>query len=344
MNVSLYNSGMKTNHLPTVFAGAFVALAIALIVLIFPTYVFADLAGCPMFPANNVWNTRIDNLPVDARSNTFITAMGANTIVHPDFGTVWDGGPIGIPYTTVLGTQPLVPISFYYPGESDPGPYPIPANAPLEYGSDHHILIVERTNCKLYEVYDASTSNGGVSWDAGSGATWDLNSNALRPDTWTSADAAGLPILPGLVRYDEVATGVISHALRFTVHGTDGTHIWPARHRTPSAGGNSPNMPPMGQRFRLKATFNTATFSPPVQVILNALKTYGMFVADNGADWYLGGAPDMRWNDDMLVNELRRVHGYDFEAVNETGLMLNSDSGQVRTPLAMWLHLPFVMK
>lgn len=335
---------MKTNPWFLCFAGAFIALSVAASVLLFPARASADLAGCPLFPPDNVWNTRIDHLPIDARSNTFINAIGANTIVHPDFGTMWNGGPIGIPYTTVLGTQPLVPITFYYPDESDPGPYPIPPNAPIEYGSDHHLLIVERTNCRLYEVYDASTANGGASWSAGSGAVWNLNSHALRPETWTSADAAGLPILPGLVRYDEVASGVISHALRFTIHGTDGTHIWPARHRTPSAWGNSPNLPPMGQRFRLKATFNTTTFSPPVRVILDALKAYGMFVADNGSDWYISGAPDMRWNDDMLVSELRRVHGYDFEAVNETMLMLNPNSGQVRGALAMWLHLPLVMK
>lgn len=334
---------MKVNLFRLLLAGSFVALCLALVGWFVPG-VSAALAGCPLFPADNVWNTRIDALPVHARSATFIATIGAGTGVHPDFGTVWNGGPIGIPYTTTPGTQPLVPISFYYPDESDPGPYPIPPNAPIEYGSDHHILIVDRDHCKLYEVYDAATSDGGASWDAGSGATWNLNSNALRPDTWTSADAAGLPILPGLVRYDEVASGVITHALRFTIRGTDGTHVWPARHRTPTASQNNPNLPPMGQRFRLKSSFNIGTFSPTVQVILTALKNYGMFVADNGGDWYLGGAPDSRWDDDMLVTELRRVHGSDFEAVDESSLMVNVNSGQVRRTLAGWLWLPLVRK
>jgi hypothetical protein len=336
--------GMNTNRFPIIFASAFVATCIAVVALMFPAIARADLAGCPLFPANNVWNTRIDNLPAHAQSATFINTIGANVTLHPDFGTVWNGGPIGIPYTTVLGTQPLVPISFYYPGESDPGPYPIPPNAPIEYGSDHHILTVERTNCILFEVYDASTSNGGASWDAGSGAKWNLNSNALRPDTWTSADAAGLPILPGLVRYDEVQAGLIAHAIRFTTRGTNGAHIWPARHRTPSASQNHPNLPPMGQRFRLKQSFNISTFPTQVQVILTAFKQYGLFVADNGADWYISGAPDSRWDDDMLVSEFRRLRGSDFEAVDESGLMLNINSGQVRGPLAMWLHLPFVVR
>ncbi len=287
-----------------------------------------SLAGCPMFPANNVWNARIDTLPVDAKSDAYINFIGAGTGLHPDFGTVWNGGPIGIPYNIVPSSQPNVPISFYYPSESDPGPYPIPPSAQIEYGSDHHILVVQQDTCLLYEVFDASTNNGGASWNAGSGAKWDLNSNTLRPADWTSADAAGLPILPGLVRYDEVIAGEIKHAIRFTVRGTNNTYIWPARHRTNH--NYNINAPPMGQRFRLKASFDISTFSPQVQVILTAFKRYGIIVADNGSDWYISGAPDSRWDDDMLVSEFRRVHGSDFEAVDESSLMLDPNSGQVR--------------
>ena len=285
--------------------------------------------GCPVFPADNVWNARVDALPVDAKSSTYIAFIGPNIGLHPDFGSgTWEGGPIGIPYTTVPATQPRVSITFYYPDESDPGPYPIPPDTPIEYGSDHHILIIERDNCNLYEVFDASTSNGGASWDAGSGAVWNLRSNALRPADWTSADAAGLPILPGLARYDEVAAGEIKHALRFTVRATNGTYIWPARHRTTSP--FNANAPPMGQRFRLKSSFDVSGFSPQVQVILNGLKRYGMFVADNGSNWYISGAPEERWDNDMLVGELRRVKGTDFEAVDESSLMVDPNSGQVR--------------
>ena len=287
------------------------------------------LAGCPVFPADNIWNAQIDSLPVHPQSNTYINFIGASTGLHPDFGSgTWDGGPIGIPFNIVPTTQANVPISFYYPDESDPGPYPIPPDAQIEWGSDHHILILQQGTCLLYEVYDASTSNGGTSWDAGSGAKWNLNSNALRAAGWTSADAAGLPMLNGLTRYDEVAAGEIKHAIRFTVRATNGAYIWHARHLTSSP--YNSNAPPMGQRFRLKASFNISTFSPQVQVILTAFKRYGIIVADNGSDWYIGGAPDARWNDDVLVNELRRVHGSDFEAVDVSSLMVDPNSGQAR--------------
>lgn len=312
----LFQSASSRVFLPLIIGGA-------------PTTIPApSLAGCPMLPANNVWNARIDTLPVDAKSNTYINFIGAGKALHPDFGTVWNGGPIGIPYNVVPSSQPAVPISFYYPSESDPGPYPIPPNAQIEYGSDHHILVVQQGTCLLYEVFDASTNNGGASWNAGSGAKWNLNSNALRPAGWTSADAAGLPILPGLVRYDQVTAGEIKHAIRFTVRATNATYIWPARHLT-----SSPyhiNAPPMGQRFRLKASFDLSTFSPQVQVILTAFKRYGIIVADNGSDWYISGAPDSRWNDNMLVSEFRRVRGSDFEAVDQSSLMLDPNSGQVR--------------
>ncbi|MCI0478063.1 MAG: hypothetical protein L0Y55_17605, partial [Anaerolineales bacterium] len=229
------------------------------------------LAGCPLFPADNIWNARIDALPVHPQSNTYINFIGASKGLHPDFGSgTWDGGPIGIPFNIVPSAQANVPISFYYPGESDPGPYPIPPGALREWGSDHHILILQQGMCLLYEVYDASTSDGGVSWNAGSGAKWNLNSNALRPAGWTSADAAGLSLLNGLVRYDEIVAGEIKHAIRFTVRATNSTHIWHARHLTSSP--YNVNAPPMGQRFRLKSSFNISTFSPEVQVILTAFK------------------------------------------------------------------------
>ncbi len=303
----------------------------------------ASIGACPVFPADNIWNARVDALPVHSRSAAYVNAIGAATSIHPDFGSgTWDGGPIGIPYTTVPGTQPGVAVSFYYPGESDPGPYPIPPDAPVEYGSDHHVLVADRDHCVLYELFDAARQVDG-SWTAGSGAVFALNSNALRHADHTSADAAGLPILPGLVRYDEVAAGALHHALRFTVPATNGTSVWPARHRTASPFNS--NAPAMGQRFRLKASFNTASFSHDTQVILTALKQYGMFVADNGSGWYISGAPDDRWNDDALVNELRQVHGSDLEAVDESGLMLNADSAQVRiAQFIPWVFLPFLKR
>jgi hypothetical protein len=284
-----------------------------------------------MFPANNIWNARVDHLPVASESNDYITTIGAGTSLHPDFGADWEGGMIGIPFTTVPGSQARVPISFTWPGESDPGPYPIPANAPIEGGpdssGDRHILIVDRDHCILYEVF-AAYPNGSGGWTAGSGAVFDLNSNALRPDAWTSADAAGLPILAGLVRYDEVAAGAVRHAIRFTARLTQSTYVWPARHEASSS--TNAARPPMGQRFRLKANFDITTFSPPVQVILQAMKTYGIILADNGSNWYISGVPNERWDNDMLVSELRRVHGSDFEAVDVSSLMLHPDSGQVR--------------
>ena len=287
----------------------------------------SNAGNCPLFPVNNIWNVRIDNLPVHTRSNDWINNIGRSTGFHMDFGSgTWDGGPIGIPYNIVNGTTPRVPVIFYYPGESDRGPYPIPANPLMEYGSDHHILIVDNSACKLYELYDASYSGG--SWHAGSGAIWDLNSNALRPDTWTSADAAGLPILPGLVRYEEIASGKIEHAIRFTASQTN-RYIWPARHLT-SNDPNAPQIPPMGARFRLKASFDISRYTPQMQVILRAMKTYGIILADNGSNWYVSGAPDPRWNNDML-HTLDRLTGNDFEAVDTSLLMIDRNSGEAKT-------------
>ncbi len=298
----------------------------------------AGLGGCPLFPNNNIWNTPIQKLPVDPRSSDYISSIGAATGLHPDFGTVYEGDPIGIPYNLVTGDQPGVQVSFVYDDQSDHVLYPIPDNPLVEAGSDRHILIVDTDNCGLYELFAAEKQ--GASWQAGSGAFYNLYSNALRPDDWTSADAAGLPILPGLVRYDEVASGQINHALRFTVSTTRSSHVWPARHDASSHTGLS--LPPMGQRFRLKANFDISGFSPQVQVILSAMKTYGLILADNGSNWYISGSPDDRWDDDMLVSELRMVKGSDFEAVSSTILMIDPDSGQIRSDLIDRLWLPLM--
>jgi len=290
------------------------------------------IAGCSVFPADNIWNTPVDTLPVHANSDAYVAVIGADEEIHADFGSgTWEGGPIGIPYTTVSGVQATVSITFTYDDESDPGPYPIPPDAPIEGGpdseGDRHILIVDRDNCILYELYAAYPQPDG-SWTAGSGAIFDLNSNALREEGWTSADAAGLPILSGLVRYDEVATGEIRHALRFTANSTRQAYVWPARHFAPY--NEQPNSPPMGQRFRLKADFDISGFPPEVQVILQALKKYGMILADNGSSWFISGVPDERWDNEML-HELDRVLGSDFEAVDVSSLMVHPDSGQTGT-------------
>jgi hypothetical protein len=292
-----------------------------------------QLGGCTILPANNVWNTAVDTLPVDKNSAAYIANISSTkSTLHPDFSSV-AGGNYGIPYNIVPSGQPKLNVAFDYDTESDPGPYPIPPAPKIEDGSDQHLLIVEQGTCKLYETWDTSKNSNGT-WRAGSGAIFDLQSNALRPATWTSADAAGLPILPGLARYDEVAAGAINHALRFTTYCTANAYIWPARHKAvPSYCPAQPSVgqpPPMGQRFRLKAAFNISPFSSQTQVILTALKKYGMIVADNGSSWYISGAPDPGWNDDELVSDLRLVHGSDFEAVDESALQLSADSGQVK--------------
>jgi hypothetical protein len=290
------------------------------------------IGGCPILPPDNIWNTRVDGLPVAANSGAYVSTIGKTRTLHPDFGAgMWDGGPIGIPFVTVPGDQPRVPLSFDYDDESDPGPYPVPEDPPIEGGAesdgDRHILVLDADQCMLYELYYAwPRADGG--WDAGSGAVFDLLSNALRPDTWTSADAAGLPILPGLVRYDEVAAGEIRHALRFTAPVTRKRHVWPARHDASS--NTSTTVPPMGQRFRLKASFNTYGFSPAMQVILSAMKRYGIILADNGSSWFVSGVPDPRWDDDDLVSSFHRIPGSAFEAVNVSSLMISPDSGQSR--------------
>ncbi len=282
----------------------------------------ASLQGRRPFPEDNAWNTDISSAPVDPASDTLIASIGADDHLHPDFGTFWDGAPIGIPYTVVRGTQPRFPVSFDYADESDPGPYPIPLDAPIEGGADadgdRHVLIVDYDNWKLYELF--YTFRNGKRFTAGSGAIFDLNSNALRPAGWTSADAAGLPIFPGLVRYDEVMEqGEIAHALRFTVSRSRRAYLSPATHYASSQ--TSSNLPPMGMRVRLKASFDITPFPAPVQVILRALKKYGMIVADNGSDWFISGAHDPRWNDDTL-GALKTIAGRNFEVIKMEGLVL----------------------
>ncbi len=290
------------------------------------------LGGCAVLPADNIWNTRVDSLPVSALSASYVASIGGSTGLHPDFGTVYNGAPNGIPFVIVPGSQPQVPVSFTYADESDPGPYPIPPSAPIEGGpsstGDRHVLVVDSGMCKLYELYSAYPNAGG-NWSAGSGAVFSLASNALRPAGWTSADAAGLPILPGLVRYDEVAAGQISHALRFTAAVTQKAYVWPARHFAST--NISTTLPPMGTRVRLKAGVDISHFSPANQVILRALTTYGMLLADNGSNWFVSGAPDSRWNDSDLA-ALRQIVGSNLEVVDTSSLMVDPNSGQARTP------------
>ena len=278
----------------------------------------ASLHGNLPFPPDNPWNQDISTAPVDPNSNNLIASIGANVTLHPDFGTFYNGAPNGIPYVVVAGNQQRVPINLtLYGGQSDPGPYPVPSDAPIEGGpsssGDRHVIVIDRDNWKLYEMFYSFPVNGGLSWNAGCGAVFDLNSNVLRPAGWTSADAAGLPIFPGLVRYDEVfEQGEIKHALRFTAQQTRRAYVHPARHFASSD--TSPNRPPMGMRVRLKASFDISTFSPHIQVILRAMKKYGMFLADNGSNWYISGAPDPRWDDDEL-RALKTIAGSNFEVV-----------------------------
>lgn len=276
------------------------------------------LGGCPVFPADNPWNTDVSNNPVHPNSAAFIADINSqpnnSRKLHADFGSNPD---YGIPYAVVPQAQPLVNVIFTeYGDESDAGPYPIPSNAPIEAGSDAHVLVLQSGTCMLYEMYHASPGPYG-SWYAGSGAKWNLNSNTLRPEGWTSADAAGLPILPGLARYDEVASGAVNHALRFTVWRTQHGYIHPATH----VAGNTASAPPMGLRLRLKASYDISGYTGQARVILDALKRYGMIIADNGSSWFISGATDPRWDDDDL-DQLKQVPGAAFEAV-DTGPTIN---------------------
>ncbi|HEX5246062.1 MAG TPA: hypothetical protein VFW41_02905 [Gaiellaceae bacterium] len=277
--------------------------------------------ACPIFPANNPWNDRVDTLPVAADSAQMIASIGADTGLHPDFGSgLYDGEPIGIPFDVVSKSTPRSHVSFDYSDESDHVAYPIPKTVHIEGGrastGDRHAILVDKSSCRLYELFALyPTSSGG--WKAGSGATWSLRSNHVRPAGWTSADAAGLPIFPGLARYDEVARGVIDHALRFTAERTRRAYVYPARHYASSS--NDPSLPPMGLRVRLKASVDISGFPRQTRIVLQALKTYGMILADNGSNWYISGVPDPRWSNDAL-HTIGRITGSDFEVVDTTSL------------------------
>ena len=292
-------------------------LAVLLVIAIPLSGANSDPIGAlRVFPADNPWNWDISAHEVHPNSDNFINSIGASTTLHPDFGTMWAGAPNGIPYITVKNSEPKIPITYTaYGDESDPGPFPIPLDAPIEGGptsdGDRHVIAVDTDNKMLYELYRAfpQTSN----WEAMSGAAFDLSINDHHPETWTSADAAGLPIFPGLVRYEEVyIKKEITHALRFTVENSQRKYIFPARHYASSS--TDPNRPPMGLRFRLKAGYDITGFSEPIQVILRAFKKHGIIVADNGGDWFISGAPDDRWDDDVL-REIKQLKGSDFEAV-----------------------------
>jgi hypothetical protein len=282
--------------------------------------VCASLNGQRMFPQDNPWNRDISGDAVDPNSARIVASIGPDKPLHPDFGTQY-----GIPYVVVSARQPKVDVQFMYKDESDPGPYPIPPDAPIEGGpsakGDRHVLVLDRDNWRLYEIYSSYPLEGGKKWKADSGAIFDLKSNKLRPAGWTSSDAAGLPILPGLVRYDEVGVQKeITHAIRFTVRKSRRAYVPPATHF--ASHDKSENLPPMGARFRLKASYDISTFDPQAQVILKALKKYGMILADNGSDWFITGAPDTRWNDDIL-NTLKKVKGRDFEVVKMEKVVTN---------------------
>ena len=304
-----------------------VALAGAALVLALPAAAAAPpapptIAGCPVFPASNVWNQPVNTLPVAADSAQLIASIGLDASLHPDFGSgLYDGSLIGIPYVVVDGkTTPKSHVKFEYASESDQGPYPIPQNVPIEGDphpddGDRHALIVDSSTCRLYELYALQHTASG--WQAGSGAIWNLRSNALRPAGWTSADAAGLPILPGLARWPDVAAGAIDHALRFTAPNTREAYIYPARHFASSS--DNPALPPMGLRVRLKASFDISGFPPQARIVLAALKRYGMILADNGSPWYISGAPSPHWSNDQL-HTLDRVTGQDLEVVDTSSL------------------------
>ena len=282
-----------------------------------------SLKGRRPFPDDNPWNRDISQDPVDPNSDAIVASIGLAKSLHPDFGTVWQGAPSGIPYVVVDSKQPRVSVQFQYGDESDPGPYPIPPSAPIEGGpnakGDRHVLVIERDTWKLYETFSSYPQDGGKSWKASSGAVFDLNSNKLRPAGWTSADAAGLPIFPGLVRYDEVVElKAIRHALRFTVVKSRRAYVPPATHY--ASRNVDANLPPMGMRVRLNGSVDISKFPPHAQVILTALKRYGMIVADNGGDWFLSGAPDPRWNDEEIAT-LKRIKGRDFEVVKMVGVV-----------------------
>jgi hypothetical protein len=271
------------------------------------------IGSCPIFPATNVWNKKVDALPVAANSAAMIAAIGLGAHLHPDFS---NAGTYGIPYNIVGTSTKRYSVRFTWPGESNRVLYPLGTSPKIEGGSDRHVIMVDTNACKLYELF--AVHKVGASWRAGSGAVWSLRSNALRPDGWTSADAAGLPIFPGLVRYTDVGRGAILHALRFTAPTSCSGHIYPARHDAGS--GSCTSRPPMGLRVRLKSTVDISGFGTQARVLLTALQRYGMILADNGSPWYVTGAPSSYWNDDVL-NALGGITGADFEVVDTSGFV-----------------------
>jgi hypothetical protein len=310
--------GAAVRRLTLLIAG----LSLALVPPLVGAHPLQNAPQCPIFPRDNSWNQRVDALPVAKSSARLIASIGLNDPVHPDFGSgLYNGEPIGIPYAVVSHHARRVPVSFTYASESDGHFYPLPRGVPVEggYGSrgDRHVIVVDRQSCTDYELFAAYPQRGGRSWTAGSGAIFNLRSNQLRPAGWTSADAAGLPILPGLARYDEVARGSIDHALRFTAPCTARAYVYPARHYAPTCGGGF--FPPMGLRVRLRASVNISHLPYQARVVAQALKRYGMILADNGTQWYISGAPDRRWSNDglHLLNELT---GRDFEVVDTSSL------------------------
>jgi hypothetical protein len=305
-----------------------------LLLIIFFQYILIgqpNINGCNVLPKNNIWNTPVDQLPVHPKSSAYINTIGAGLSLRNDFGSgMWNGAPIGIPYVIVGSDQKKLQVSFEYSDESDKFGYPIPDNPPIEGGKestgDRHILIIDTSDCILYELYSAY-QNEDKTWRAGSGAIFDLNSNGLRTEGWTSADAAGLPIFPGLVKFDEVLSGEINHMIRFTVPKTQRKYLWPARHYASSI--TDENYPPMGLVMRLKSSYNTDKLSRQAKVIASALKKYGMILADNGSAWFMSGVPDDRWDMDDLYT-LRQIKGGDFEAVDISSLMVNQNSGEAK--------------
>jgi hypothetical protein len=288
--------------------------------------------SCTVFPADNYWHANVSKLPVDSHSKTWLKHMSPGTKLHPDFGPSYGAQPVpyGIPVTVVSGTHAKVPVIFQYASESDRVKYPLGSDTKIEGGAgakgDRHAIVVDKSTCKLYETWSTKKSAAG-NWHAGSGAVWSLKSDALRKKGWTSADAAGLPILPGLLRWDEVKAGHVDHAIRFTTDVTSTHYIWPARHQAGST--SSTAYPPMGARFRLKASYKITGYSTQAQTVLRAMKTYGLVLADNGSPWYFQGTSDSHWPS-ALLDQLKRIPASAFEAVNTSSLEVSSNSGRVK--------------
>lgn len=298
----------------------------------------ATIAGCPLFPATNPWNQSVDGLPVAGNSKAMIKNIGANARSWPSFGSGrWEGAPVGMPVNVVGRDAKTSKVRFRYASGSDRKPYPIPGGAKLQAGADRHLIIVQRETCALYELFDARKRGG--KWTAGSGAIFDLRSDAMRPEGWTSADAAGLPILPGLVRWDELRTGSIDHALRITVPRTRKGYLFPARHDASSS--RNRNLPAFGQRLRLKKSVDAAKFGPQARIIIKALQTYGALVADHGQAWVLSGSPSERWDNEDL-HRLDRLKGSDFEVVDTTSLPVPNVPGVPRPQVPVIPPVPEV--